>query len=68
MDVIHNIYVDVVQHHTVAITRRSSHVIHDISEDNSILGRRDLDTSFNISEVVWGESEWTWLLNQLQIT
>ena len=43
-NVIHDVDVDVVEHDHIAVRSRASHVVNDISKDDSILSRSHLHT------------------------
>ena len=42
--VVHDVDVDVIEDHTVAVTRRAAYVVDDVAENDAVLGGRDLKT------------------------
>ena len=54
-DVVHDVYVDVVEDDDVPVPRRTLHVVHDVAEDDAVLRRGDLHVGLDVREVVWSE-------------
>ena len=67
-DVVHNIDVNVIQDHTIAIGLGTVHVVDDIAEDDTILGRRHFDIRFDIGEIMRSHGDRLRFLHQFQIT
>ena len=51
-NVIHNIDVNVIQHHTVPIRLRTGDVIDDVTEDDAVLRRRHFDVCLDVCEIM----------------
>jgi hypothetical protein len=65
--VVHDVDVDVVQDHHVAVGGGAGHVVHDVPEDDTVLGGRDLDVSLNVAEIFRGQHHRLGLLDQFQV-
>ena len=44
-DVVHNVNVNVVENHAVAVRGRARHIVHNVAKDDASLGRRHLLSS-----------------------
>merc|ERR1712088_599688 len=66
-DIVHDVNMDVVQHNHISVTGATAHVVDNVPEDYSILGRGDLDISLDVCKVIGSEHNWLWFFHQLEV-
>ena len=51
-NIIHDVNMNIVQNDNIPVTHSTLHVVHDVAENNPILGGRDLHVRFDVGEIV----------------